>query len=173
MSITIGIYMTGMKGKRWFCKLNVPSRLNGHIRFWCTFRGRYKVEVMEWFIRKGDVVEEEKPKTVKFNQKFPVSEGRPQSYAINVYADSQSSVAPVHPTDNVKKLVTLTIDLSSISKSQWKKMVQTGNDKKEYYVVHGSVKVTFGSASTMYKLSCEWGLNATVKAEYAWRHWAT
>ena len=122
---------------------------------------------MEWFIRKGDVVEEEKPKTVKFNQKFPVSEGRPQSYAINVYADSQSSVAPVHPTDNVKKLVTLTIDLSSISKSQWKKMVQTGNDKKEYYVVHGSVKVTFGSASTMYKLSCEWGLNATVKAEYA------
>lgn len=122
---------------------------------------------MEWFIRKGDIVEEKKPKIIKFYKRFPVSEGRRDSYNITVYADSESSAAPVHPCDNVKTLLSLKINLGSVSKSQWKRMIKTGDDGKKYYIVDGNIEVRFLSASTTYKLSCEWGLDASVTAEYA------
>ncbi|EEA19947.1 conserved hypothetical protein [Talaromyces marneffei ATCC 18224] len=136
-------------------------------RYWCPYHGRYRVGAMEWFIRKGDVVEENKPKVVKFHKRFPISEGRRESYNITVFADSESSVAPVHRSDNVKTLMTLKINLRSVSKSQWKRMIRNGDDGKQYYIIEGNVEITFWSASTTYKISCEWGLSATVTAEYA------
>ncbi|KUL89263.1 hypothetical protein ZTR_03713 [Talaromyces verruculosus] len=156
--------------KHYGMKLNVNFEKNIHDkneRYWCPYHGRHRVEAMEWFIRKGDIVEEKKPKIIQFHKRFPVSEGRPDSYNIAVYADSESSVAPVHHCDNVKTLLTLKINLSSISKSQWKKMIKIGDDGEKYYIVDGNIEVTFWSASTTYKLSCEWGLNAFVTAEYA------
>lgn len=138
-----------------------------NIRYWCPYHGCYRVAAMEWFIRKGDVVEENKPKKIKFHKRFPVSEGRRDSYNITVFADSESSVAPVHRSNSVKTLMTLKINLSSISKTQWKKLTRNGDDGKKYYIVDGNIECTFWSASTTYKLSCEWGLSATVTAEYA------
>jgi hypothetical protein len=148
-------------------KSEIENLLIMNIRYWCPYHGCYRVAAMEWFIRKGDVVEENKPKKIKFHKRFPVSEGRRDSYNITVFADSESSVAPVHHSNNVKTLMTLKINLSSISKSQWKKLVRNGDDGKKYYIVDGNIECTFLSASTTYKLFCEWGLSATVTAEYA------
>lgn len=136
-------------------------------RYWSPYDGHYRVETMEWFIRKGDIVEENKPKIIKFHKKFPVSESRPELYKITVFADFKSSVAPLHHCDNVKTLVTLKVNLGSITEPQWKKMIKNGNDGSLCYIVDGNIEVTFWSASTTYKLTCEGGLNAVVTAEYA------
>ncbi|EED14402.1 Hsp70 family chaperone, putative [Talaromyces stipitatus ATCC 10500] len=120
-------------------------------KYWCPFHKRYQVEVLQWFVRKGDAIQENKAKNIKFHERFPVNQGKPKFYDLTVLADSESSVTPIHICDNVKTLTTLKIDLSPLSESQWKKTIKKGADGVYYYVLVGNIEATFFSALTTYK----------------------
>jgi hypothetical protein len=135
-------------------------------RYWSKQYKTYRVDAMQWFIRKGDAVEENKPRAITFVTDHLVSNGKPKSVTINVWVDSDSFNAPVHKCHSVSQLVTLEANLTHLPKSDLDKTIQTRQDGLRYYVTAGSVEATFLSASTKYVLICQGKRYDTVTAEY-------
>ena len=121
---------------------------------------------MEWFIKKGNPVEESKPHEIEFSRYFAVKDGRPQSIDMEVYCDETSKTAPVHKNKNVRTLVALRGDLSRLSGADLIGAIETRGDGNIYYVLTGSVEATYYSASTKYVLLCMGKRYDTVTAEY-------
>ena len=121
---------------------------------------------MEWFIKKGDPVEESKPHEIEFHQDFAVKDGRPKSINLEIYCDETSKTAPVHLNKKVRTLVALRGDLSRLSSADLNRAIKTLGDGKKYYVLAGSVEATYYSVSTKYVLLCMGKRYDTVTAEY-------
>ncbi|OBT67817.1 hypothetical protein VE03_02422 [Pseudogymnoascus sp. 23342-1-I1] len=134
--------------------------------YWCERHEAYRVRAMHWLICKGDAVEENKPHEITFRTGFPISEGKPKSATLTIWADPSSLEAPVHNGPSVSKLVTLEADLTHLQKSDLDKTIQTYEDGLEYYVIAGSIEATFFSASTKYVLRYQGKRYDTLKAEY-------
>jgi hypothetical protein len=125
---------------------------------------------MQWFIRKGDVVEENKPKPIAFEQDFLVSKARKdqlKSVPMAIWADSESPTAPIHRGNSVKKLVTLNADLTHLSQDNLERTKRRLTDGKYYYVIEGSIEAIFSSALTKYMLFYQGKRYDTITAEYA------
>jgi len=112
-------------------------------------------------------VKESTPTIIKFHTIFSRDDGPPTKNAVTIYCDSSSSVAPVHRTSNVKVLVRLEADLSHITRSELKNMVERFPDGNKYYKFSGEIEATFSSASTKYVLLYGGKRYDTVTAEYA------
>lgn len=121
---------------------------------------------MQWFIRKGEAVEEGRPRSINFVHDFLVSAGKPTSVAIEVYHDAQSTSAPVHKRTGTTKLVTLEADLAHLTTNDLSSTIERQADGHQYYIIEGSIEATFLSASTKYVLVCQGKRYDTVTAEY-------
>jgi hypothetical protein len=122
---------------------------------------------MRWFIKKGDPVRESQPSIIEYYQDFLMSGGIPTSTSMDILCDEQTATAPIHKTNNVRKLVTLQADLTQLPKSDLGKTIVTREDKKRYYSIDCSIEATFYGASTKYVLLCQGKRYDTVTAEYA------
>ncbi|KAK8034829.1 hypothetical protein PG993_009824 [Apiospora rasikravindrae] len=142
-------------------------------RSWDGLDGCWRVDVMRWFIRRGDRVAESRPFVHHFRQTSRVSFGRPNLVFLTIYADSKSSEAPVPRNDNVDTLCHLEADLSSIPTSRFP--IQRGKDGFDYYVLSCEIEVVYKSATTEYTLvhdthryaTCRCKSLSTVK-EFGW-----
>lgn len=136
-------------------------------RYWEERDQCYRVQCMSWFIKKGDAVEESKPKQIAFTQKYLVSDGKPKSTYIQIKCDEYSATAPVHQALNGRDLVTLDADLSHLTDKELIPTIVTCKDGKKYYNISGAVEATYYSASTKYVLLYMGKRYDTVTAEYA------
>lgn len=121
---------------------------------------------MEWFIKRSDPVAERKPKRLDFWEDFACEKGRPKALTMDVVCNEITTLAPVHPDDNCRTLVTLRADLQSISDADMASTRRKHADGKWYYRITGDVEATYLSASTKYVLLCLGKRYDTVTAEY-------
>jgi hypothetical protein len=92
---------------------------------WSDYRGGHQIEVVGRLVRQGDVIEESKPVVTSSSTTQLCSDGPIQSHTIRFYSFNDG-VAPKYKDHNVKHLVTVTVDLSSISTDRYK--VKIGAD---------------------------------------------
>ncbi|KAG9233806.1 hypothetical protein BJ875DRAFT_463193 [Amylocarpus encephaloides] len=144
----------------------VPGVHNQSQKFWSDIYKCFRVNAMKWFIHKRDAVEENKPHSVNFVSDHLVSDGTPKKVQLTIYACSVGVKAPVHRSENVQPLVSLSADLSHLSEATLKSTITKRSDGKSYYSINGSVEATFYSASTKYVLLSHGKRYDTVTAEY-------
>ncbi|KAL8693927.1 MAG: hypothetical protein Q9218_001341 [Villophora microphyllina] len=135
-------------------------------RFWYPFHGAHYIGVMIWFITKGDLVEENKPKRLPFIRTCPVSDGPPSSIDIQIEmcADNDNQGQSVYNDARVHHLVTATADLRRIPAHRFPRTM--GSDGHSYYRVEFAVEVTYCSAFTKYELVHNNINYGSVAAEY-------
>ncbi|KAL8847996.1 MAG: hypothetical protein Q9221_006958 [Calogaya cf. arnoldii] len=142
-------------------------------RYWSGFHGRYTIEVMSWFIQKGETVEEDKPKRLCYFQKHR-TDGPPPAevkLAINMCADNDNTGPSVYNDSNrgciihrVCELVEVSADLSRIPRRKLPKVL--GADGHWYYKIGFAVEITYCSAYTKYELIHDNVNYGPVTAEY-------
>ncbi len=95
------------------------------------------------------------PVKIYFVQRFKVHDGYPGTLSIKIHCDSVTATAPIHRNSNVNAFSQLEADLSQIPMDEVKKLIRKEPDENEYYIFHGHVEATFGSASMKYVLVLE------------------
>ncbi|XXH01548.1 hypothetical protein Hte_007908 [Hypoxylon texense] len=126
--------------------------------------GIWRVHAMEWFVKRGDLISEDRPFLKAIQVAQPVSSGRPRSIGYTVYADQSSDVAPLARNDDLQVLCRVTANLDHIPDSRLEKKL--GADGVMYYVVRAQIEAVFQSALTEYTLIHNGQRYQTVKAEY-------
>ncbi|KAL9052621.1 MAG: hypothetical protein Q9206_004239 [Seirophora lacunosa] len=121
--------------------------------YWDAYDGEYKINDMDWFIRKGDPVNEDKSFKRQYHKVWPVAEGHNKAVSqdLLVSQDPDNTGAPVYKdSGDVKYLARLTADLSCIPANDLAQ--KTGKDGRQYYSVHYDIEMQYYSAHTKYSL---------------------
>ncbi|OTB00589.1 hypothetical protein M426DRAFT_65582 [Hypoxylon sp. CI-4A] len=133
-------------------------------RYWDGMKGMWRVAVMQWIIKRGDLVSEDIPFTKDFYISRPVSLGRVNVATLEVYADSTSKEAPLAQNGNVQLLCRATANLDHIPEDQLDRRL--GVDGIMYYELEFEIEAVYRSASTEYTLIHKGRRYNTVTAEY-------
>ena len=135
--------------------------------YWHEYHGQYCIRTMDWFIKKGDIVEEEKPLKLGYVRHCLKAKGPPSifNYKIFVFSDPENIGPPMYPTSpGVVGLANVSSDLSQVPIHLYPEVL--GEDREVYYDVKYHFEVTFYSAYTKYEFVHN-GLNyGQVTAEY-------
>ncbi|KAL8756092.1 MAG: hypothetical protein Q9184_004603 [Pyrenodesmia sp. 2 TL-2023] len=121
-------------------------------RFWDARFGDHRILKMDWFIKKGAAVEENKPRRLMYSQ-HPLANGGPISsikVVIHTCADNHPLGPPTHKNARVQDLVVVTADISRIPPSRLPQV--RGADGLNYYKLNFAIEVTFYSGYTTYEL---------------------
>ncbi|KAI0010680.1 hypothetical protein F4779DRAFT_576471 [Xylariaceae sp. FL0662B] len=134
-------------------------------RYYDGLFGVWRVQVMDWFIKRGELVSEDVPFKETFSVHRPVSQGRgPTKNTVEIYADQMSTEAPLSRSDNVQTLCRVTANLDHIPEDDLDK--RQGVDGRLYYVYKFEIEAVYRSASTEYTLIHKGRRYDTVRAEY-------
>ncbi|KAI2627816.1 hypothetical protein GGR54DRAFT_628853 [Hypoxylon sp. NC1633] len=141
--------------KHYGYELGVPFDLTKHAslhskRYYDGFSGLYRVKVMHWIIKRGELVSEDTPFTKSFYHARPVAAGRIKEKSLQVNADQQSTEAPLSRNDNVHLLCRVTANLDHIPEHQLDRSL--GADGQMYYEYEFEIEAIYRSASTEYTL---------------------
>ncbi|KAL9606121.1 MAG: hypothetical protein Q9179_000691 [Wetmoreana sp. 5 TL-2023] len=149
--------------------MGVPFRESEHDtdrRYWDLFEGRYLIQAMAWFIRKGETVEENKPKRINYYISPRANQPPPSTHLCVIYmcAAHGNTSPPIYRNTQLKALVEVSADLSRIPVRKIPKA--TGADGHVYYKLSFDLEVTHYSAFTQYELIHD-GINyGPIAAEY-------
>ncbi len=133
-------------------------------RTWDGCLGHWRVSAIIWFLRRGDVVSENKPVNLEFHFRQRVSLGRIRDVGLTVFADRTGRDAPIAKDDEVTTLCKLTANISHIPEKLLQRCL--GKDGKWYYDLKWKLEVVHFSASTTYTLLYNGQRYNTVVAEY-------
>ncbi|GAB1197359.1 hypothetical protein APSETT444_006652 [Aspergillus pseudonomiae] len=136
-------------------------------KYWSDFDGHYRIQVMKWFIRKGDEIKEAEPIKTSWSNYRLCSDGNFDSICINLYEldTPVEEEPPRYYNRRIKKLRVLNPDLDAIEKARIP--VRLGHDKEKYYEVHYQIQATYFSAHCEYTLWYEDKEHGTVRFDYA------
>ncbi|KAK0613320.1 hypothetical protein B0T14DRAFT_438063 [Immersiella caudata] len=132
--------------------------------YYCKMDGCRKISVMNWFIKRGDDVSENKPYLTSFVWHIPASQGRFGKMSLNIYADNNNRQAVVKRDERVATLCRLEADLSHIPESEL--IHHQGADGLMYLKVRCEIESVYMSAYTQYTLIHKNQRYNTVTAEY-------
>ncbi|KAH0528439.1 hypothetical protein TsFJ059_003308 [Trichoderma semiorbis] len=152
-------------GTEWRTKYD--ERVHGHIsdkKSWSGMEGYYKVNAMEWFIRKGDAVSENEPYITSFVWTGLVAHGRIRKMRMTIYCDQSSEEAPIDRNANVQVLAHVEADVSHIPEHLLNR--RQGKDGQMYYELSCKIEAVYLSASTTYTLLYNNQRYDTVTCEY-------
>lgn len=157
-------------GTEWRTKFD--EKIHGHIsdkKSWSGMEGYYKVNAMEWFIRKvnllssvllqnqadamqhqGDAVSENEPYVTSFVWTGLVAHGRIRKMRMTIYCDQTSEEAPIDRNLNVQVLAHVEADVSHIPEHLLNR--RQGKDGQMYYELSCKIEAVYLSASTTYTL---------------------
>lgn len=165
-------------GTEWRTKFD--DRIHAHIadkKSWSGMEGYYKVNAMEWFIRKvrqflicpffflaatvprmppanainqGDAVSENEPYITSFVWTGLVAHGRIRKMRMTIYCDQTSEEAPIDRNANVQVLAHVEADVSHIPEHLLNR--RQGKDGQMYYDLSCKIEAVYLSASTTYTL---------------------
>ncbi|KAK4241521.1 hypothetical protein C8A03DRAFT_30383 [Achaetomium macrosporum] len=109
-----------------------------------------QIEVVKWFVRKHEKMEEGKPKSFEMYYDKEAHGTRQPTIECRVYA-SEADAPPDFPDDPslARPLLTLTIDLNDIPRSEWPTKEESG---RTYYHVDFEIYVTLYSADIEFML---------------------
>ncbi|KAK6066752.1 Chaperone protein DnaK [Seiridium cupressi] len=119
-------------------------------KWYCGLDGCYKVALMKWFIKKGDMVSENEPFSYKFRHYQLVSDGRVGKVTLPLYFDDSGREAPKRRDSTVKMLCKVEADLGHIPPSQMH--TTTGKDGLLYYDIDVKIEWVYLSKSTTFTL---------------------
>ncbi|KAL1860361.1 hypothetical protein Daus18300_009274 [Diaporthe australafricana] len=139
--IRVGNYMAR---KHYGTEITVAFRDDTHAelldkRRWDGFNGCYEVEVIDWFINKGDPLTEKRPFFKNFLVTSRVNHGKPRRIYLIIYVDETSQIAPLGKTETVRELCALEADISQFPESQMTKV--RGLDGFMYYSTGGQIEI--------------------------------
>ncbi|KOC14413.1 hypothetical protein AFLA70_335g001231 [Aspergillus flavus AF70] len=136
-------------------------------RYWSDFHGHYRIQVMEWFIQKGDEIKEAEPIKTTWHQHRLLSDGNFDSIHVTLYElDTPVEKKPSLYFDRrIKKHAVLNPNLDAIEKARIP--VRLGQDDEEYYEVHFQIHATYFSAHCEYALWYEGKDHGSVRVDYA------
>jgi hypothetical protein len=100
--------------------------------------------------KQDDPVTEQTPYQFHYHRTWLVLEGRPNEVAVALYYDRTSRAPVLYADKNVKELVRLKADISTVPKQSFRK--EEGKDGNTYYDFSFSIDVTYQSAPTKYGL---------------------
>ena len=164
------------------CKVNITARVarmhygtNAGVKFeedihdswrkyWSDFYGRHQILVNNWLVAKGDVLKESESVTSDFQIAQICTDGPFTRHQTQFYSFTDG-VPPMYKDHNVKHLVTLTSDLSTIPTTDYH--ISTGHDGENYHWITFQIKLTFLSALIEFSLWHEGKCYGSVMAEYA------
>ncbi|KAI1121719.1 hypothetical protein F5Y10DRAFT_271794 [Nemania abortiva] len=165
--IPIVMSRTARKHYGFECGLHFDSRIHASLaerRYWDGLFGDWCVDAIKWFIKRGNRVSEGVAFLEPCSWSWPVGNGRSRTFPLTIYADEESSVAPIARTEAVKALCHLTADLGAIPDNQLDQ--RQGSDGRMYYHLQFDLELVYHSASTQYTLIHKGRRYATVEAEY-------
>ncbi|KAI4286824.1 MAG: hypothetical protein L6R35_003917 [Caloplaca aegaea] len=121
---------------------------------------------MDWFIRKGQTVEENKPQRLRYLQTFPVLEPSPHIVEVEICTcpDTDYLGPPKYKDARVQSLVLVSADLSRIPNRKLAR--NRGVDGSVHYVVAFAVEVSYFSGYSTYELVYDGQNFGAVAAEY-------
>ena len=72
--------------------------INNKLRFWSGYENSFRIGTMDWIVRKGSTVEEDKPTRFNYLTTRLVSDGRPDYLRATVYvcSDAENNGAPLY-----------------------------------------------------------------------------
>ncbi|KAL8673655.1 MAG: hypothetical protein Q9168_001910 [Polycauliona sp. 1 TL-2023] len=119
---------------------------------WYGFQGAYYINTMEWFIQKGETVEEAKPKRLFYYRTLRADALPPSMFELQIYmcSDNGNAGPPKYRDERVQGLVNVQADMSRIEPHLFPKVF--GSDGYLYYKIDFAVEITFYSAYTKYEL---------------------
>ncbi|KAL8898343.1 MAG: hypothetical protein Q9192_002125 [Flavoplaca navasiana] len=135
-------------------------------RYWSNFKGYYCIMHMDWFIRKGETVEEDKPKRIHYFL-LPRAIGPPPTkvtITIDMCADTDNKGPSVYKDTRVSKLVEVSANLGRIPRRKLPGVL--GADGHAYYKINFAIEITCCSAYTKYELIHDNINYGPVTAEY-------
>ncbi|KAI4268936.1 MAG: hypothetical protein L6R38_007672 [Xanthoria sp. 2 TBL-2021] len=141
-------------------------KLRRIFRIWSDFNGHYSLNLMKWFIQKGEIVEEDKPKRLYYFQTHR-TDGPPPAevkMTINMCADPDNTGPSVYNDVRVFDLVEVSANLSRIPRRKLPRVL--GADGHSYYKISFAVEITYCSAYTKYELIHDNINYGPVTAEY-------
>ncbi|KAI1324220.1 hypothetical protein F5Y16DRAFT_412140 [Xylariaceae sp. FL0255] len=133
-------------------------------RFWDDFDGLWRVPVMKWLLKRGELVSEDVPFRNGFFNTFRVAETQSRVFTLDIQMDEVTAEAPLQPNDNMRQLCRLTADLSAIPDAQMDQ--KQGADGQMWYNVAFEIEAVYHSASTQYCLIYKGVRYESVTAEY-------
>ncbi|KAI1082486.1 hypothetical protein F5B20DRAFT_569141 [Whalleya microplaca] len=119
-------------------------------RYYDGLDGIWRVAVMEWFIKRGELVSEDVPFRKTFSIYHPVSYGRPRTETLRIYADQTSTEAPLSRNNDVQTLCHVTANLDHIPEEALDR--RQGVDGRMYYELEFEIEAVYRSAATEYTL---------------------
>ncbi|KAL6717539.1 hypothetical protein ACLMJK_005454 [Lecanora helva] len=137
-------------------------------RFWDACDGFYRISEMDWFVKKGDLIEENKPFRLRYHRVRLHSEGPFKIVRDNIWVcqDRDNLGAPQYNEEgnDVQHLVTIHADLSRVPEHLMP--TKRGADGEKYYRIKYEIQITYHSAYTTYELIYNDVNYGAVNAEY-------
>ncbi|RJE19396.1 Hsp70 protein [Aspergillus sclerotialis] len=136
-------------------------------KYWYDFDGEYKIDIMKWFIRKGDEIKENKAIKTHWRQVRLVDDGNFDSIQTTLYEfDTEAGESPpMYINRQIKQHACLSPRLNSILKERIP--VVEGKDGNKYYQVEYQIHAAYFSAHCEYTLWFGGKDHGTVKVDYA------
>ncbi|OJJ46617.1 hypothetical protein ASPZODRAFT_96949 [Penicilliopsis zonata CBS 506.65] len=121
-------------------------------KYWDYFHGDHRIQVLYWFIQKGDQIKEGEPIETSWTQKHLESEGPFHSISVQMYELDIpiGAIAPLYFTRKMKKHARLDPNLSQIQKDRIP--VVQGKDGENYYKIDFKIHAAYFSAHCEYTL---------------------
>ncbi|RMZ77310.1 hypothetical protein DV737_g4450, partial [Chaetothyriales sp. CBS 132003] len=107
------------------------------------FESGSQVKVVDWLIRKGDIIMESTPTKYEHIWEKPVSEGRPTTITTQIYECAEDN-APVYPIAPAYQLAEVTADFRSIPETEFPRLA--GLNNQTYYHIKFDIEMTYYSA---------------------------
>ncbi|PKY02863.1 actin-like ATPase domain-containing protein [Aspergillus campestris IBT 28561] len=139
---------------------------NSQKKYWNYFHGEYHIQVMEWFIKKGDSIRETVPVITTWHERQLKSNGAWDSIQVTLYElDSHMGKdPPLYFNRSMKKHADLNPPLSKIQKGRLP--IVKGTDGEDYYHIQYEIHAAYFSAHCQYSLWYEGVNHGDVKVDY-------
>ncbi|KAH8807944.1 hypothetical protein F5884DRAFT_857504 [Xylogone sp. PMI_703] len=133
-------------------------------KYFYDYDGTWRTLAMNWFIKRGDTVNEDKPYTFQFFKAIKSTYGPLTEVELLIYCDRANRPAVVYLDDKVDVLARLNVKVGDLPADAFD--VKLGKDGNLYNVLQYSVEVTYQSASTKYELVHKGKRYDSVAVEY-------
>jgi hypothetical protein len=127
------------------------------------FPSGYQVKCIDWFMRKGDTIQESIPVQYAHFWEKPVNEGRPTIVTTKVF-ECGDDIAPKHPTTGAHQIAEVKADFSTIPEADFKRI--KGPDGQWYYQIWFEIEMTCYSAKKRFVLVHKQKKYDTVEVDY-------
>ncbi|PKS07026.1 hypothetical protein jhhlp_005623 [Lomentospora prolificans] len=120
-------------------------------RYWSGREGRYKIRVMNWFIRRGDPLPTS-PQTFTFSANLPYSVVRRPTLSTIIYLDANSAAPSLVRDAKARALCRVEANLGSLPRSALPQRMM-GFDGKWYYNFAFGMEAMYKEAATSFSLT--------------------